>query len=407
MAQTFTRKELYDLVWSKPITHLARDFALSDVAIHKICKKHSIPKPPLGWWAKKQAGKSVKQTPLPRLAEEAQTKITIASAELGREGAGFAEVREQARIRAAEGPSAGEAAHPIVDRTIAKLRKAKPSDTGVVVGSGGSLIDCTVAPASVDRLETILSRLVHAVTLHGFTLAAGERSAVFKSAQETVSFTISETVRRSKHVLTAEEEVKLKAWQQKRERARLRNPWDHPWHTRPQFPEWDYTPTGQLCLEFETIYLLKGTAPRRSFRDAKIQRLENMASDIAVGLTVLAAAKTEARCQREARDREIEAARRERERLARAKHIDDRRRAGLDALLKELEDVERLRRLTDQLVREDVPTRTPRVSAFLFWLEEELAARDSRVSAQGLETRFQAERLFGDDDDHDFRHYGW
>jgi hypothetical protein len=53
--------------------------------------------------------------------------------------------------------------------------------------------------------------------------------------------------------------------------------------------------------------------PRRSFRDAKVQRLENMASDIAVGLAVLAAAKTEQRLKREGEQRRIEDERRRRE----------------------------------------------------------------------------------------------
>ena len=38
MARTYSRREFYDLVWSKPITHGAKDFALSDVAIHNICR---------------------------------------------------------------------------------------------------------------------------------------------------------------------------------------------------------------------------------------------------------------------------------------------------------------------------------------------------------------------------------
>ena len=62
VARVFTREEFYKLVWSKPMTHLAKEFAISDVALHKVCRKHSIPNPPLGWWAKKAAGKKVKQT---------------------------------------------------------------------------------------------------------------------------------------------------------------------------------------------------------------------------------------------------------------------------------------------------------------------------------------------------------
>ena len=64
-AQFFTRKELYDLVWKEPRTHLAKRIGLSDVAIAKACRKAGIPMPPLGYWAKKAAGKRVSQRPLP------------------------------------------------------------------------------------------------------------------------------------------------------------------------------------------------------------------------------------------------------------------------------------------------------------------------------------------------------
>jgi hypothetical protein len=72
-------------------------------------------------------------------------------------------------------------------------------------------------------------------------------------------------------------------------------------------PEWDYHPTGHLAFELEHFYLLAG-APRRSFKDAKVQRLENMASDIAVGIAVLAAARKDDRAKRDeqARQREEE-----------------------------------------------------------------------------------------------------
>jgi chromatin segregation and condensation protein Rec8/ScpA/Scc1 (kleisin family) len=65
---------------------------------------------------------------------------------------------------------------------------------------------------------------------------------------------------------------------------------------------------------------------RRCFRDGKIQRLEKLASDIAVGLAVLAAAKTEQRLNREAEQRRMEEERRQRELAARIKCIEEYRR---------------------------------------------------------------------------------
>lgn len=54
MAQELTRKELYNLVWAKPLTQLAKEFGLSDNGFRKICKKYDIPLPKMGHWQKVQ-----------------------------------------------------------------------------------------------------------------------------------------------------------------------------------------------------------------------------------------------------------------------------------------------------------------------------------------------------------------
>ena len=67
MSKTFTRKELYELVLSKPMSELAKVFEMSDVGLKKICKAAYIPTPPLGYWAKLKNGKKVVKTALPTL----------------------------------------------------------------------------------------------------------------------------------------------------------------------------------------------------------------------------------------------------------------------------------------------------------------------------------------------------
>lgn len=47
------REELYEQVWSMPMTKLARQYEISDVGLAKICKKLEIPVPGRGYWAKK------------------------------------------------------------------------------------------------------------------------------------------------------------------------------------------------------------------------------------------------------------------------------------------------------------------------------------------------------------------
>jgi hypothetical protein len=61
---TMNREDLYALVWQTPLSRLAKRFGLSDVGLQKICMKHDIPTPPLGYWTKRMHGKPVSQPPL-------------------------------------------------------------------------------------------------------------------------------------------------------------------------------------------------------------------------------------------------------------------------------------------------------------------------------------------------------
>lgn len=60
-----TRAQLYELVWTKPATKIAKEFEVSDVWISKVCKRANIPKPPPGYWQALAAGKTVLRPALP------------------------------------------------------------------------------------------------------------------------------------------------------------------------------------------------------------------------------------------------------------------------------------------------------------------------------------------------------
>ena len=77
MSTPLDRTSLYDMVWNKPVTKVAEDLGISDVALHKICRKHQIPVPPRGHWAKLAAGKPVKNTPLPKNSYDSSERVQI------------------------------------------------------------------------------------------------------------------------------------------------------------------------------------------------------------------------------------------------------------------------------------------------------------------------------------------
>ena len=66
---TLTRSELYEKVWSTPMRKLAKEFGISDVGLSKLCRRHDIPLPGMGYWTRVQFGKTTKRIPLPAQKE--------------------------------------------------------------------------------------------------------------------------------------------------------------------------------------------------------------------------------------------------------------------------------------------------------------------------------------------------
>lgn len=59
------RSELYAKVWETPMSQLASKLGISDVGLAKACRRHGVPAPPRGYWAKLRAGQEPPKTPLP------------------------------------------------------------------------------------------------------------------------------------------------------------------------------------------------------------------------------------------------------------------------------------------------------------------------------------------------------
>lgn len=65
-----TRSELYQKVWKKPMVKVSKEFGISDRGLAKVCKKHNIPVPYPGYWARFENGYEVKKQPLKGNPEE-------------------------------------------------------------------------------------------------------------------------------------------------------------------------------------------------------------------------------------------------------------------------------------------------------------------------------------------------
>ncbi|MGE3227282.1 MAG: hypothetical protein AB7I72_24630, partial [Parvibaculaceae bacterium] len=250
-----TRQELYDLVWKEPLTHAAKRFGISDVALRKTCVKHNIPTPPLGYWAKIAHGKKVSQPALPPAKQDEHEWIRLepsVSPILPEEvSASLTTIRQQATANKAsivvpkEKPAI---LHPIAKELAVILRKSHEDDIGLVNWNAISRFYPTVYSISIsrpliERAIILLDALFKALAArgHNVVLDSGIRISI---DDEPFDLTLRETRDKEPHKPTAEE---LRRQQQHDADAKryptLYQPGKIVWRT------WDYLPSGRLCLQ--------------------------------------------------------------------------------------------------------------------------------------------------------------
>ncbi len=90
--RTLTRSELYQLIWSEPLTSLAPRLGVTDQGLAKRCRKHMIPTPGVGYWTQKQHGKQPPTPPLPKVSDRSLETIEFRIAS-GKSSAGSTDNR--------------------------------------------------------------------------------------------------------------------------------------------------------------------------------------------------------------------------------------------------------------------------------------------------------------------------
>ena len=71
-----TRDQLYELVWSMPMTRASKQLGVSDVMLGRVCRERHVPRPPRGYWAPLLSEKKRSQfikPPLPVLTRSGHT----------------------------------------------------------------------------------------------------------------------------------------------------------------------------------------------------------------------------------------------------------------------------------------------------------------------------------------------
>ncbi|WP_223971352.1 RWP-RK domain-containing protein [Bradyrhizobium sp. RD5-C2] len=390
---------MYDMVWSRPMTKVAEDLGISDVALKKICDKHRVPTPPRGYWAKREAGKPTKQIPLHSTADPQHEHIVIHGSRntLAPEvRALLNQERERRSIKARPISSVESTAtspiqdpHGAIAATARALRKPKAGADGVVRANGQGCCGIEVGTASVERAIAILDAIARGIDARGLTVEpVGDRIRV-TLPPDSLTFSLVERIERRNHEPTVEELSKEKRLREKEERDRQRGIWS--FSRERAYPEFDFIRTGELSIQIADEYV-RGL--RRNWGDGKRQKIESLVDDIVGGIATYLAGVKARREERERWKREWEQ-QEERARLARAREErETQRREFLKRFVRISIEADELKSFVARL-RELVPKNpTGELSRMMEWAEAQLLRVQSELTPDGVAAALRDRGLF-------------
>ena len=266
-----TRKDLYNLVWSEPMRHLAKRHGISDVGMAKICRKNNIPCPPRGYWAKKAFGKRPHKIPLPNpdnncdIEMRDPSKSQISSPALGQEVE-----KEIAGLKQIETPIKVSdnlhGSHALVSQANHELQKADTDDKDLIVVPNGTALDIRVSKASLRRSLLIMDALLKALEQRGYQVSPGPKINILGA---NVSFKIVEQLEAKKEQT---EEPDLDGYYSFGH-SRFNKRW---------------IPTGNLVLHINDADVYWASGCRKTWRDGSKKPLEDRLNSFVAGLVACA-----------------------------------------------------------------------------------------------------------------------
>ena len=250
---------------------LAPKFGLSDVGLAKVCKRMRIPRPGLGYWAKKAAGQPVKPAQLPVVLQSAGPAVLEFVPH---------EPRSQDEVPvqdSSQPPNASQLKrppipvakslrrrHPDVERTAQIFRNLKPGLKGLLATREKGCLPLKVAPRTLPRALRIADAICKECETRGYRIAFGgveygssvPRCRIMRD-QDAVSWLLEEEFEKVPHVPTPKELL---------EKAK------YSWH---RIPAYEHLAVGNLALRILDGSWGTGSQIRRSWIDRKRQRVED------------------------------------------------------------------------------------------------------------------------------------
>lgn len=187
-----SREELYKQIWKTPARVLAEQFDISDVGLAKTCKRMGIPRPPRGYWARKEAGKEVKTVPLPPAKPTDKLSVEFHRATRPKQP-----TTPRRDLIPAELFQSFDQPHPLVDLTHRRFENATVGKTGLLVSTAKHRLDLTVSRDKLDRALRLYDAILKAWERLGNETLLGKEDfspTLLRSGNETLRISIEEEV---------------------------------------------------------------------------------------------------------------------------------------------------------------------------------------------------------------------
>ena len=146
---------------------ICKEYGLSDVGMAKLCRRHEIPRPPRGYWARVEHGQKPRQAKLPNPEQDATVEIHVAEKQrldpnvqaqvdllLGKLGP--VPVRDDLR-----------GAHRLVGEMRRHLEGCNVDEYGRYRMAGDAPLDLKVSKATLPRAFRIMDALLKAAEMLG------------------------------------------------------------------------------------------------------------------------------------------------------------------------------------------------------------------------------------------------
>lgn len=398
--KVYKRHELYEQVWAKPMRELAKEHGISDVALAKICKKLDVPRPGRGYWARKAAGKRVKQTALTQLTPEKSPEYRVSRwrdpldcQELGDEALSLLEGEADPSM-AITVPAELHDPHKLIRKSAGTLRKHSKHPEKALLKR--ACLDIRTSRATHERAILVADTLLKALEKRGLRVEVTD--PIPERGGRYGSESAAKPSKTGVHILESFIEFGIEEGFD----IIKEEPKPSPWQTSHDSDNWTYTPrpnykhdpNGRLALKIKSCF---PGLTRKTWSDGKRQRIETCLNSFVLALIRGAERSRLERIAAEWRKHAWEAEQRRRREEAKKLELELDKRADLVSRLDDCDKAARILRFIESVessVQERGEDLSPQseLGAWLSWARGYATALETTAIDSVLEIRQVKER---------------